>query len=145
MPEVIQILVDKNLGITTVEDKNTFIQLLIPEFPADSCDIIIDEKASAELILLAQKEDKDLYTYYCWIEEQLKEIHGKDQIINNGRDIIVLSLSKQQFLIDTIMKFILGIRNLNFQFFVVEYWANLTPSFYGIYKQAKSTLLVLHI
>ena len=41
------------------------------------------------------------------------------------------------------MKFILGIRNLDLQFRVVEYRANPTPSLYGAYKQAESTLLVL--
>ena len=42
------------------------------------------------------------------------------------------------------MKFILGIQNLDLQFRVVEYRANLMPSLYRVYKQAKSTLLVLH-
>ena len=58
---------------------------------------------------LVQKKDENLYTYYYWTKSLLKKIHGQDQVTNNDRDIIVLSLSKQQFLQDTIMKFILGI------------------------------------
>ena len=119
--EVIQILAEENLGTVTVEDKNTFIQLLIQEFPGDSRDIITNEKASADLSSLAQKEDEDLYTYYCRTEGLLKGIYGQDQVTNNGRDIIVLNPSKQQLFKDTIIKFILGIRNLDLQFCVVEY------------------------
>ena len=144
MPEVIWILANENLGTATVEDKNTFIQLLIHEFPGDSYNIITDKKASAELSSLAQKENKDLYIYYCWTEDLQKGIHGQDQVTNNGKNTIVLSLSEQQFLKDTIMKFILGILNFDFQFRVVEYWANPTPSLYGAYKQDNSTLLILH-
>lgn len=40
------------------------------------------------------------------------------------------------------MKFILEIRNLDLQFYVVEYQANLTPSFYGIYKHVEFKLLI---
>ena len=40
------------------------------------------------------------------------------------------------------MKFILGIKNLNLQFRIVEYQANPTSSLYGAYKQVESTLLV---
>lgn len=144
-PEVIRILADENLETATVEDKSTFIQLLIQEFPSDSRNVITDEKASAELSSLAQKEDEDQYTYYRRTEGLLKRIHGRDQVTNNnGRDTIALSPSEQQLLKDTIMKFILGIRNLDLQFRVVEYRANPTPSLYGVYKQAESTLLVLH-
>ena len=143
-PEVIQILADENLGTATVEDKNTFIQLLIQEFSGDLCDVITDEKASAELSSLAQKEDEDLYTYYCRTEDLLKGIHGRDQVTNNSRDAIVLSPSKQQLFKDTIMKFILGIWNLDLQFYVVEYRANPMPSFYRAYKQVKSILFVFH-
>ena len=107
--EVIWILIDKNLGTATVGDKNTFIQLLIQEFSSGSCDVITDEKASAELSLLAQKEDEDLYTYYCWTEGLLKKIYERNQVTINGRDTIVLSPSKQQLLKDIIMKFILKI------------------------------------
>ena len=52
MPEIIWIPADKNLGIAIVESKNTFLQLLIQKFPGDSCDIITNEKASAELLSL---------------------------------------------------------------------------------------------
>ena len=142
-PEVVRILAVENIGAATVEDKNTFIQLLIQVFPGDSRDVIIDEKASAELSSLAQKEDEDLYTYYRRTESLLKGIHGRDQVTNSGRDTVTLSPAEQQLLKDTIMKFILGIRNLDLQFRVVEYRANPTPSLYGAYKQVESTLLVL--
>ena len=42
------------------------------------------------------------------------------------------------------MKFILGIWNLDLQFYIVEYRANPMASLYGTYKQAKSILFVLH-
>ena len=119
--------------------------MLIQEFPGDSHNIITDEKVSAKLSLLAQKENEDLYTYYYRTEEQLKGIHGRDQVTNNGRDTIVQSPSEQQLLKDTLMKFILGIWNLDLQFRIVEYRANPTPSLYRAYKQAESTLLVLYI
>lgn len=120
-PEVVRILAVDNIGAATVEDKNTFIQLLIQEFPGDSRNVITHEKASAELSNLAQKEDEDLYTYHRRTEGLLKGIHGRDQVTNSGRDTVTLSLAKQQLLKDTIMKLILGIRNLDLQFRVVEY------------------------
>lgn len=143
-PEVIRILADENIGTATIQDKNTFIQILVQEFPGDSRDAITDERASAELLSLAQKEDEDLYTYYRRTEGLLKAIHGRDQVTNNGRDTVILSPSKQQLLKDTIMRFILGIKDSDLQFRVVEYRANPTPSLYGVYKLAESTLLVLH-
>lgn len=142
-PEVVRILAVDNIAAATAEDKNTFIQLLIQEFPGDSRDVITDEKANAELSNLAQKEDEDLYTYYRRTEGLLKGIHGRDQVTKSGRDTVTLSPAEQQLLKDTIMEFILGIRNLDLQFRVVEYRANPTPSLYGAYKQAESTLLVL--
>ena len=77
-PKVIRIFADKNLETATVENKSIFIQLMIQEFPGDSCNVITDEKASAELSSLAQKEDKDLCTYYCWTKRLLKRIYGRD-------------------------------------------------------------------
>lgn len=41
------------------------------------------------------------------------------------------------------MKFISRIRNLQFQFRVLEYWANLTYIFYSASKLAESTPLVI--
>ena len=141
--EVVRILAIDNIAAMTVEDKNSFIQLLIQEFPGNSCNVITDEKASAKLSNLAQKEDEDLYTYYRHTETLLKRIHGRDQVTNSDRVIVTLSPVKQQLLKDIIMKFILGIRNLDLQFRVVEYQANPTPSLYDAYKQVKSILLVL--
>lgn len=46
---------------------------------------------------------------------------------------------------DTIMKFILGFKNFDFQFCIIEYHTNFTPSFYEAYKFAKSILVILHI
>ena len=116
---------------------------MIQEFPSDSRNVITDKKASTELSNLAKKKDEDLYTYYGYIESLLKGIHGRDQVTISGRDTVTLSPAEQQLLKDTIMKFILGIRNLNLQFRIVEYRANPTPSLYVAYKQAESTLLVL--
>ncbi len=113
MLEVIRTLAIDNIAAATIEDKNTFIQLLIQQFPGNSRDVITDEKASAELSNLAQKEDKDLYTYYRRTEGLLKGIHGRDQVTNSSKDIVALSLAEQQLLKETIMKFILGIRNLD--------------------------------
>ncbi len=142
-PEVVRILVLDNIVVAIVEDKNTFIRLLIQEFPGDLRDVITVKKASAELSNLTQKEDEDLYIYYRRIEGLLKGIQGRDQVTNSGRDTVALSLAEQQLLKDTIMKFILGITNLDLQFRIVKYRANPTSSLYGMYKQAKSTLLVL--
>ena len=132
-----------NIAVATVKDKNTFIQLLIQEFPSDSRNVITDEKTSAELLNLVQKKDKNLYTYYRYTKSLLKGIHRQNQVINSGRNIVILSHAEQQHFKDTIMKFILRIRNLNLQFRVVEYRANPTPSFYNAYKQTDSTLLIL--
>lgn len=74
MPKIIRILADSNIKNATIEDKNTFVQLLIREFPGDLRDVIIDKQASAELSSLAQREDKDLY---CRTEGLLKRIHEK--------------------------------------------------------------------
>ena len=143
MPEVVQILAVDNIAAAIVGDKNTFIQLLIQEFLVDSRNIITDKKTSAELSNLAQKKDEDLYTYYRRIESLLKRIYGRDQVTNSGKNTVTLSLTEQQLLKDTIIKFILGIRNLDLQFCIVEYRANPTHSLYGAYKQAESILLVL--
>lgn len=105
----------------TIQDKTTFIQLLVQKFPSNSCNTITDRKVSAKLLFLIQKKDEDLYIYYCWIEGLLKRIYKQDQITNNGRDIMTFSLFKQQLLKNIIMRFILGIKNFDFQFCIVEY------------------------
>ena len=87
---------------------------MVQKFFDDFCNVIMVKKTSAELLLLAPKEDKDLYTYYYQTKILLKEIHKWDQVTNNNRNIIILSLSKQQLLKNTIMKFILQIWNLDF-------------------------------
>lgn len=61
-PEIIQILVDKNLEIITVKHKNTFIQLSIQEFLSNFCNVITDEKVNIELSLLAKKKIR-IYTH----------------------------------------------------------------------------------
>ena len=43
-PKVVQILAVDNIAVATVESKNTFIQLLIQEFPGDLHNLITDEK-----------------------------------------------------------------------------------------------------
>lgn len=119
--EFVWILANKNLEKVIVENKNIFIQLLIQEFPSDSCDIITDIKASAQRLSLRLKVDKDLYIYYCQTESLLKEIHGQNKVTNNSRNIIVLSSSRWKLLKNTIMKLILEIWNLNLQFCVIKY------------------------
>lgn len=57
----------------------------------------------------------------------------------------MLSLAKQQLFKDTIIKLILEIRNLRFLIQIVKDWANSIPSLYGVYKQAKSILVILQI
>lgn len=56
--------------------------------------MITDEKTSIKLLNLAPKEDKNLYTYYHYIEDLLKEIHRGDQVINSDRNIVMLSPTK---------------------------------------------------
>lgn len=90
-----------------------------------------------------QKEDKDLYIYYYYIEGLLKSIHGRDQVTKSSINIIIFSLAKQQFLKDIIIKFILEIRNLDLQFCIVKYQANLILSLDSAHKQVKFTQLVL--
>ena len=141
---MIRILADKNIGTATIQDKNIFIQLLVQEFLSDLCDAIKDEKVGAKLLSLVQKKDENLYTYYCRTKNLLKKIHGRDQVTHNGRDTVTPSSSKQQLFNDTIIRFILSIKNSDLQFRVVEYRANPTLSLYGVYKSAESTLLVLH-
>lgn len=79
-----------------------------------TCKVITDKKANGKLSNLALKEDEDLYIYYCCTKGLLNRIHGQDQVINSGRNIITHSRAKQQFLKDTIIKFILGMKNFNF-------------------------------
>lgn len=86
-----------------------------------------------------------MYTYYRRTKRLLKGIHGRDQVINNGRETVTLSLPEQQLLKDTIMKFILGFKNVDLQFCVVEYRTNPTLSLYEAYKFAESALAILHI
>lgn len=121
---------------------NTFKQLLTQEFLCKSRDVIIDEKTSAKILSLIQKEEKDLYTYYRWIKELLKGIHRRDRIVNSSRDKVILGPAKHQPLKDTIIQLTLGIRNPDFLFHIVDNYANPMPSFYDTYKQAKSTLFL---
>ncbi len=93
--KIIPILGNKNFEIATVKNKNIFIQSLIQEFLGDSGNLIIDKKTSVELSNLAQKEDEVLNKYHCRTKGLLKGIHGRDQVIINGRNTIVLSLSEQ--------------------------------------------------
>lgn len=94
MPENIQILAVDIIIATTAEDKNTFILLLIKEFPSDLRNIITDKKASVKLSNLIQNKDEDLYIYYHGIKGLLKGIYGWDQIIHSSRDTIMLSPAK---------------------------------------------------
>lgn len=73
---MIWIIVVDNIIAVTVEDKTIFIQLLIQELPDDLRNIIMGKKASAKLSNLAQKEDKDMYTYFFCTKCLLKEIYG---------------------------------------------------------------------
>lgn len=92
IPEIVRILAVENIGVATVEDKSIFIRLLNQEFFGNSHNIIMDKKASTEISNLIQKEDEDLYLYYCHIESLLKRIHRRDQVINFGRNTVMLSL-----------------------------------------------------
>lgn len=94
MPKLIRILVKKNIGTAIIEDKNTFIQLLVQKFLSNSCNIITDKKASAKLSYLSQNEDKDLYAYYCYIKCLLKGIYAQEQVTHNGNDTVNCSLSE---------------------------------------------------
>lgn len=118
---------------------------LLQESPGGSRNVITDEQASRELSPLSQKEDKDLYTYYRRTEGLLRGIHGKDRVSNNGPDTIILSPSEQYLIKDTIMKFILGIRDLGLRLRVVEYRAEPVPSLYVVFKKAEIYLDVLRI
>lgn len=51
-PKVIQIFTDDNIGTIIIQDKNTFIQLLVQEFLGNLRNAITDEKISAELLSL---------------------------------------------------------------------------------------------
>lgn len=104
-----------------------------------------DDRISAELASLVQEEYEDLYTYYRQTEKLWKEIYRRDQVTNHGRKTVILSLPEQQLLEDTIMKFILGFKNFDLQFCVVEYRINPTPSLHRAYKFAESALAILHI
>ena len=55
--------------------------MLIQELPANSRNVIIDEKANVKLLLLTQKKDEDLYTYNCRTESLLKKIYGQNQVL----------------------------------------------------------------
>lgn len=72
---MIRILVDENSETAIIQDKNTFIQLLVQEFLGDLHNTIIDKRSSIELLSLVQIKDKDLYIYYCQTKYLLKEIH----------------------------------------------------------------------
>ena len=114
------------------------MQLLIQEFPDDSRNVMIDEQASgAAFSSFSQREGRGLYTYYCRTEGLLKRIHGRDQVCNT----VLLSPAEKQLLKDTIMKFILGFKNLDLQIRVVEYRTNPTPSLYGASEFAESAVI----
>lgn len=86
-----------------------------------------------------------MYIYYYWTKKLLKEIHRRDKITNNGREIVTFSLLEQQLFKNTIIKFIPSFKNFDFQFHVIEYRINLISSLYGAYKFAESTLAILYI
>lgn len=144
-PKIIRILSINTIENATIEDKNTFIQLLLQEFPGNSRDAITDEQASTALLSLSQKEGEDLHTYYRRSEGLLKAIHGRDRVTNNSADTIILSPAEAQLLKEIVIKFIFGIRDLDLQLRVIEYRANPMPSLYGAYKSAETHLIVLQI
>lgn len=57
---------------------------------------------------------------------------------------MILSLFKQQVSKDTIMRFILGIKDSNLQFRIVEYQANSILNLYGVNKLAEFILLIFY-
>ena len=90
-PKVLRILGNINIDNGTIKDKDTFVQLLVQEFPRDSRDVITDGQASAELSSLSQREGEDLCTYYRRTEGLLKGIYGRDQVANNNREATPLA------------------------------------------------------
>lgn len=98
MHKVVPILADKNFWSEIVEHKNTLIQLFIQKFLKNFCNIITSEKTSKKLLSLVQKEEKDLYIYYCRAKCLFEKIHEQNKVINNSRNTMVLSLFKYQFL-----------------------------------------------
>ena len=142
-PKITQILRITANNIT-VEDKNAFIQLLHQEFPGDQNDMMTEEQANTELLILSQKEDQDLYTYYCQTKTLFIGILGKDQVTHNRENTIFLNNAEQYILKDIIAKFGFGLKIPELCLNMIEYKANPMRSLYGAFKKAKAYLDVLN-
>ena len=105
--------------------------------------MITEERASTELASLTQKEDKDLYTYYCCTEVLLTRIAGRDRVTHDGENTVILNRVEQHILKDTITKFIFGLRDPDLCLRMIEYRAELAQSLYKAFKKAKAYILVL--
>lgn len=86
-----------------------------------------------------------MYTYYYKTKNLLKRIYYQDEVTNNDKNTVTLSLFKEQFLNNTIIKFISGFKNFDFQFCIIKYHLKFTSGLYKVYKFTKFILMILHI
>ena len=114
------------------------------EFPGNQNNIITEKQASAELSILSQKEDKDLFAYYRRTEILLIGILEKDQVTHNRENTIILNNAEQYILKNTIAKFGFGLKILKLRLYIIEYRANPMRSLYGAFKKAKAYFNMLN-
>ena len=103
-----------------------------------------EEQASTELTTLSQKEDENLYIYYCQIETLLIGISGRDRVTYDGENTVLLNKVEQHILKDTIAKFGFGLKIPELHLHMIKYRANLNRSLYGIFKKAETYLDLLN-
>lgn len=103
----------------------------------------MEEQASAKLLTLSQKENKDLYAYYYCTETLLIGISGKNQVTHNGENAIILNNTEQHILKDIITKFGFGLKISELCLNMIEYKANPIHSFYNVFKKAEAYLNII--
>lgn len=91
---MIKFLFGNTINDATTEDKNTFVRLLIQEFPGHLRDAMTDELASTELSTLSQKEDEDLHAYYRLTETSFVEISRRDRVTYDGANTVTSNREK---------------------------------------------------
>ena len=140
-PEIKRIL---RLTSATTDDKDVFIRLLCQEFAGNQSDVMTEEQASTELTTLSQKEDENLYTYYCRTETLLIGISGRDRVTHDGENTVILNKAEQHILKDIIAKFGFGLKIPELRLHMIEYRADPNRSLYGAFKKAETYLDVLN-
>lgn len=103
-----------------------------------------EEQTSPELTILSQKKDDNLYIYYYRTVTSLIGISGRNRVIYNKENTIILNKAEQHNLKDTIAKFGVRLKIPELHLYMIEYRADPNCSFYKAFKKAEKYVKILN-